>query len=165
MSQVSAEHEMKSEERIAATQKVVLEAFASHGVVLSKDDPIVALGTVLEIALVRGTQEHSATFSLQMADLVKDIAALHAESRSELGNEAARFVEAIRSERETELDARRRPRSKMPGWSPPYALNLRRELRLIGRLKPKMPTLPDTGLSKRSSGRLRSVRRRSGSIS
>ena len=108
MSQVSAEHEMKSEERIAATKKVVLEAFASHGVVLSKDDPIVALGTVLEIALVRGTQEHSATFSLQMADLVKDIAALHAESRSELGNEAARFVEAIRSERETELDARQK---------------------------------------------------------
>ena len=86
MSQVSTEHEMASEERIAATKKVVVEAFASHGVVLSKDDPIVALGTVLELALVRGTQEHSATFSRQMDDLVKDIAALNAESSVRIGS-------------------------------------------------------------------------------
>jgi hypothetical protein len=108
MSQVSAEREVKSEERIAATKRVVVEAFASHGVVLSKDDPIVALGTVLELALVRGTHEQSLAFGRQMDDLLKRIAALNAAARSELGFEAARFVEAIRSEGETELEARRK---------------------------------------------------------
>jgi hypothetical protein len=108
MRRVSAEREVESEERIATTKKVVVEAFASHGVVLSKDDPIVALGTVLELALVRGTQEHSATFSRQMDDLVRRIATLNAEARSELGAEAARFVEAIRSKGETELQTRRK---------------------------------------------------------
>ena len=107
MSQVSAEPEVTSEDRIATTKKVVVEAFASHGVVLSKDDPIVALGTVLELALLQGTQEHSTIFSRQMDDLVRRIAALNAEARSELGAEAARFVEAIRSEGEMELQARR----------------------------------------------------------
>jgi hypothetical protein len=107
MSQVSAAAEVKSEDRIATTKKVVVEAFASHGVVLSKDDPIVALGTVLELALLQGTQEHSTTFSRQMDDLVRRIAALNAEARSELGAEAARFVEAMRSEGEMELQARR----------------------------------------------------------
>jgi hypothetical protein len=108
MWQVSTEGEVASEERIATTKKVVVEAFASHGVVLSKDDPIVALGTVLELALVRGTQEHSATFSRQMDDLVRRIATFNAEARSELGAEAARFVEAIRTEGETELQTRRK---------------------------------------------------------
>ena len=43
---------------------------------------------------------------------MRDIAALNAEARSELGTEAARFVEAIRSEGETELDARRKAQTE-----------------------------------------------------
>jgi hypothetical protein len=55
---------------------VVIEAFARHRVVLSEDDPIVALGTVLEIAIDRGSEIQAARIegaNREMVGLLVDV--------------------------------------------------------------------------------------------
>jgi hypothetical protein len=90
-----------------ANRDVVIEAFARHRVVLSEDDPIVALGTVIEIAIDRGS-EIQAT---RIEDANKEMVGLLGQVKEKLSSvmevmqSAASFVtkssEAVETEKVT----------------------------------------------------------------
>jgi hypothetical protein len=77
---------------------IVVEAFARHRIAISENDPMIAVGTVIELALKRGTADLEARFAACVRSLegaaAKGGAAIENTSRQVQLENSARIIEA-----------------------------------------------------------------------
>ena len=66
------------------TQEIIVEAFRQHGVVIKADDPLLALGTVLEFSIRRSVEQATKQFELAHQEHVKRLTAKELETQQRL---------------------------------------------------------------------------------
>ncbi len=86
---------------MSTSKDVVVEAFARHRVVLAEDDPIITLGTILELAIDRGSEIQASRIeeaNKEMVALLTDVKQSVSESLSVMEDASAVVSKSVETQ-------------------------------------------------------------------